>query len=247
MTAEAAALDYGLIVLGGLLGSAHCLGMCGGFALAVGVPARSPWSNLRRQLAFALGRVFTYGVLGGLAAFGGLRLSAALGGWVNVSAIISIAAGLTLIGLGLRSAGVWPGVSGLGRRGSTGAAGALTTEAACLTAPILANFLKGGGLGTVLVAGTLHGLLPCGLVYGFLGLAAGTADPLRGPLVMLCFGFGTMPMMAAIGLGGGLLSPSTRVAVWRTAAWAVFACGVLALTRGVVFLTSDEACPVCVM
>jgi sulfite exporter TauE/SafE len=41
-----------LVLLGGLLGSAHCFGMCGGFAVGVGLGASGFAANLWRQLIY---------------------------------------------------------------------------------------------------------------------------------------------------------------------------------------------------
>jgi sulfite exporter TauE/SafE len=54
--------------------------------------------------------------------------------------------------------------------------------------------------------GLLWGLLPCGLVYSVLLLAASTADAVSGSLVMLAFGIGTMPAMIATGLSAAKLA-----------------------------------------
>ena len=57
-------IELPLVLMSGLLGSAHCLGMCGGFALAIGGGATNVRSNLARQLVYTAGRVFTYMVFG---------------------------------------------------------------------------------------------------------------------------------------------------------------------------------------
>ena len=57
-----------------------------------------------------------------------------------------------------------------------------------------------------LALGLVWGFLPCGLVYSVLLLAASTADPVGGSLVMLSFGLGTMPAMIATGLSASKLS-----------------------------------------
>ena len=45
-------IELPLVFLGGLLGSAHCVGMCGGFALSIGLGARGFAANLGRQLIY---------------------------------------------------------------------------------------------------------------------------------------------------------------------------------------------------
>lgn len=62
-------MELSLIFLSGLLGSAHCIGMCGGFALSIGVGSKSWKNNLARQTVYTLGRAFTYAFLGALVGF----------------------------------------------------------------------------------------------------------------------------------------------------------------------------------
>ena len=52
-------IELPLVFLGGLLGSAHCVGMCGGFALTIGLGARDVAANVCRQLVYTAGRIFT--------------------------------------------------------------------------------------------------------------------------------------------------------------------------------------------
>src|SRR5262245_15231585 len=103
-------IGWFMIFVGGLLSSAHCVGMCGGFALALGAGGRSHAVNLLRQLVYGLGRVFTYTVFGVAAGYAGARLTADWQPLMNVQAVLSIAAGLALIALGLDAAGLlrWP-------------------------------------------------------------------------------------------------------------------------------------------
>src|SRR6516162_3919848 len=101
-------IELPLIFLGGLLGSAHCVGMCGGFALTIGVGAPSFFSNLARQLAYTLGRVLTYSFFGVVAGYAGLWLSRKAGTLVNVQAGLSILAGSLLVFQGLLALGVLP-------------------------------------------------------------------------------------------------------------------------------------------
>jgi len=64
-----------LIFLGGLLGSSHCIGICGPLALALGANQSQLRTNLARQLVFSAGRIFTYSFGGAVAAFSGWWLT----------------------------------------------------------------------------------------------------------------------------------------------------------------------------
>src|SRR4051794_22069701 len=101
-------IELPLVFLGGLLGSAHCVGMCGGVALSIGVGARDLGSNVLRQLMYTLGRVITYSFFGVMAGYGGFWLSRKAGTLVNVQAGLSILAGGLLVFQGLVSLGLVP-------------------------------------------------------------------------------------------------------------------------------------------
>ncbi|HET6425184.1 MAG TPA: sulfite exporter TauE/SafE family protein [Planctomycetaceae bacterium] len=227
-----------LIMLGGLLGSSHCVGMCGGFALMLGMHRTSLWSNLQGQLLYSGGRLATYSVLGGIAGFAGRTLSERVSGFMNIPAMLSLVAGLFLVWEGLHATGL------LARRNHGG------STAGCLMGPLFSSLLKYPGLRNAFCAGVFTGLLPCGLVYAFVSLAAATGDLLNGSAVMVSFGAGTVPLMVLTGTGGVLLSVSQRQRLWRLAAWSVVVTGLLTVTRGVAFLQAGESsppprCPLC--
>ena len=235
-------LPWPLIVVAGLLGSGHCLGMCGPFALAIGTHSASGRSAWLRQLLFAGGRLATYGFLGGVAAGAGLRLSSSTGSLITASGYLAIAAGLFLIAQGLASVGWlhWPSRVRL-------------PEVACVAARAYGSLLSSPHPGPVFLAGLLTGFLPCGLLYGFLALAATTHSILHGAAVMLAFGMGTVPALVATGVGGSLASTLLRARLLRLAAWCVVLTGVVTLARGVSAVaathsgaTEPEAtCPFC--
>ena len=232
-----------LVFVGGVLGSSHCVGMCGGFALALGSGAPGVWSNLRRQAVYSVGRMFTYAVCGAMAGFAGLWLTRQLPALVDAQAVLAVVAGLLLVFQGLSSAGLLP-------RWSRDPARNRAAQAACLGGGLLANFLRRGGWTSVFVAGMLTGLLPCGLVYAFLALASSTSDWLLGMAVMVAFGLGTVPLMVLTGVGGQLLGLSARRHVFQVAAWCVIVAGTLSIVRGAsAFARPDQAappaCPLC--
>ncbi len=227
-----------MALLGGLLGSSHCVGMCGGFAALIGLNTGSPRRNLQAQLIYSLGRLMSYGTLGAVAGFVGQRLTSAMPQLINIPAILCLVAGVFLFREGLLA-------SGLIRRriGSSSAAG-------CLLGPMFSSLLKLPGGRNTFIAGIVTGLLPCGLVYAFVSLAASTGDLSQGLVTMLAFGLGTVPLMVLTGCGAALLSWTARQRLWQFAAWSVMVTGVLTLGRGVAFLSAasadkTEACPFC--
>lgn len=231
-------IEWPLIFLGGLLGSAHCIGMCGGFAFAIGAGTRHGWHNLARQLVYSLGRVTTYAAGGAAAGFGGMRLAHAWEGWVNVPAALAVAAGVLLIVQGTLSAGIWRPRH------------ARLQHAACLAGSMFKSMLSAPGWRGVFVAGLFTGFLPCGLVYAYLAMATSAGDLWRGAAVMTLFGLGTWPLMIVSGVGVSLLSHNSRRKLMFVAAWCVMMTGAITLARGCGFLdlpfrSAPTTCPLC--
>jgi sulfite exporter TauE/SafE len=227
--------EWPLLVASGMVGAAHCLGMCGPFVLAIGSAAADWRTNLRRQIAYSLGRVFTYTVLGATAGFAAAWLGAALPAWTNVPAGLAIAAGLVLVWQGLLAAGVIR-TRGVGGGGCPGGAA-------------FRGLLAARGLVDVFVAGLFTGLLPCGLLYGMLSYAASRHDVVAGMVSMAAFGAGTVPALVAAGLGGSLVGAAGRRRMQAVAAWCLVATGVVSIVRGGSFVSLQGAepagCPFC--
>jgi sulfite exporter TauE/SafE len=64
-------MQWLLIAAGGLLGSGHCIGMCGGFALMLRANRRGLAANVGRQCLLSLGRLFSYSFGGALSGYAG--------------------------------------------------------------------------------------------------------------------------------------------------------------------------------
>ncbi|THF56254.1 sulfite exporter TauE/SafE family protein, partial [Pseudothauera rhizosphaerae] len=106
------ASELWLVFLAGMAGSMHCLGMCGGFACALGADGRGAGATLRRHLVYNLGRVTTYCFLGALAGLAGGWLAGhgGVGAGVGLAqralallaGLLMVAAGLQLLGLPAR-------------------------------------------------------------------------------------------------------------------------------------------------
>lgn len=226
-------LDWSLLFLGGLLGSTHCVGMCGGMAVALGWGSPTWRRNLVRQLAYSGGRVFTYSIAGGLVAAGGLRLSRIDLGWGDPSAWLALLAGIVLIVQGLVTARL------VACRSVAGSP--------CLASGLFRGFLTAPGLGNAFAAGMLTGFLPCGLLYGFLALAASSQQPLVGAAMMSVFAAGTIPLMLLVGVGASRLRPAVRQGLMFLAVASIVVTGGLSMARGVKALATNEAarCPYC--
>src|SRR3546814_16111776 len=100
--------QYLLVFLAGLAGSLHCVGMCGGFACALGSDPRGRAATLRRQLLYNVGRVTTYMFLGALAGTLGSALttgSSADQPLLLAQRGLALVAGLLLVFIGLQFLG----------------------------------------------------------------------------------------------------------------------------------------------
>lgn len=231
-------IELPLIFVGGLLGSAHCIGMCGGFAVTIGSREARWRANLRRQLIYSSGRIFTYAVGGAAAGYAGLRVSLALPIALPAQAMLALFAGTMLIVQGLLAAGVI-------RRTVTGGA------PSCLAGGMLGPLLASPGSLPPFLAGVLTGFLPCGLVYAYLALATSGGNMLAGLAIMAAFGLGTVPAMVATGTGAALFGLAARRRMFRVAAWCIVLTGLIAIARGAMALSSayaatpSGACPLC--
>jgi len=228
-------IEAPLIVVGGLLGAGHCIGMCGGFVLTLGSQAASRRDNLVRQVVYALGRVVVYALAGAFVGFGTARLGLSLSDLVPLQAILALVAGAMLVAEGFFSAGWVPRP--------------FAASGGCPGATVFATLLRAPHLAAVFVAGVVNGMLPCGLVYAYLALAASAGHIGQSALVMALFGVGTLPAMVLTGLAGSLLTHVWRRRIVLVAASCMIVTGALSIWRGVAAFdigTEDRtACPMC--
>jgi sulfite exporter TauE/SafE len=210
---------YAVVFLGGLAGSLHCVGMCGGFPLALAAAGRA--GNLRRQLLYNLGRLNTLLAIGALAGLAGAAV-------VNAAPVLAleralaVVAGVFMLAVGLEGLGLLRGVTAWGARLAQATVGRL-----------LGGAMRSGHPAAALALGVFNAFLPCHLIYAFAARAASTASVGEGMLTMLAFGLGTVPAMLGIGTVGTLVPLAVRPALARGAGVLVLALGLLTIARGV--------------
>ena len=165
----------------GLVGGPHCVAMCGAACAGLG-QAAGPRKNTA-ILGFQLGRILGYSALGALAAasmqgLGWLTIqSAALRPVWTMFHVATLLLGLVLL---LRAQQpLWLEQAGLRIWASAKAFGA-------------------GVGGAPLLLGMLWALLPCGLLYSAVLVAAMAGGPLDGALIMALFALGTGVTMTAV-------------------------------------------------
>jgi hypothetical protein len=174
----------------GLLGGAHCVGMCGGIvgAFTVQLPARQRTWHL--HLAYSTGRIVSYAAAGAImGTIGGAGLL--FGRVLPVQLLLYVLANLMLVGLGLYLAGLANQVARLE------ALGAWLWRR---IQPYGAGLLPADTPAKAFALGMLWGWLPCGLVYSVLATAMLSGGAASGAAVMLAFGLGTLPSLMLAGL-----------------------------------------------
>ena len=174
----------------GLMSGVHCAGMCGGIVGAVSMQLpRNRWPGFY-HLAYNGGRLLSYSVAGvivGALGKSGLLLK----GTMPVQQMLFALASVMLILMGFYLAGIWQGVRYIEHAG-----GLLWKK----IQPYSRSLLPVDSLPKAFGLGVLWGWLPCGLVYTVLLSALAMGDAVRGGLVMLAFGLGTLPNLLAVGL-----------------------------------------------
>jgi len=211
--AESATALLAALVMG-LLGSPHCVGMCGGIAGALAPGSQGGRHGVAASLGPALrlsaGRIASYTLLGALAGALGWVVGDLLGGTGTL--VLRALFGALMVAVGLSLPGWLAGLGWLE------AAGARVWER---MSPALGALVPADRAWKQLAAGALWGWLPCGLVYAALAGAAASGSGTRGALWMACFGLGTLPAVAGMGVLAGRLSELVRGARTRQLAGAM--------------------------
>jgi uncharacterized protein len=197
----------------GLVGSLHCAGMCGPLALALPSTGSSRLGFLFGRLAYNLGRIITYCLLGVI--FGLVGRSLVLAGvqrWVSVALGVLLLAGL----FSSRKLAIWYPVITLIEK--------LKFR--------MAKLLRRRSFVSLLTLGVLNGFLPCGLVYVACAGAIATGGLVSGLKYMAGFGLGTVPLMLGIGLSGHLVPMALRLQLRKAIPISVFLLASLLILRG---------------
>jgi hypothetical protein len=217
-------LEFSLIsvLLVGLLGGVHCVGMCGGIVTALSFATPNNKPSLAMLLGYNLGRIASYALAGAIAGAVGAS-SLLLNDFLPVSRGLYAFASVMMILLGLYLAGLSRAVLVLERVG-----GHIWQR----LQPLMKRLLPVRNAPQAVLVGMVWGWLPCGLVYSVLISALATGSAAQGALVMAVFGVGTLPNLLAMGmLAKHLQTFARRPAVRLMAGLLVATFGVLGLAR----------------
>jgi hypothetical protein len=236
--------ELGVFLLVGLLGGAHCLGMCGplvtvyadrirseretesGPAVGTTTGQRLTTYEVRQHALFNLGRTASYALLGGFFGLVGSVLFdlSALVGTVDtlVRAVSGIVVGLFVVAVGVRYA--------LGRQGTHSVLGSerLGRAFQWVSARVGGRATDRGIVGL----GLVHGILPCPLLYPAFLYAFARGSPLGGAAALGVLGLGTFPTLFLYGTIIQSVDVTHRQRLHRLLGVAFLLMGWMALSHG---------------
>lgn len=201
----------------GLVGSLHCMGMCGPIAIAIPLHKDNWLMKITGGLLYNSGRIITYGILGAI--FGLLGRGIQLAGLQQWSSIV--------LGIIMILSVLFPVLF----KEKIKIDKIFTGYASRLIGSFRKLFTK-SSLGSLLFIGLLNGLLPCGLVYMAIAGAINTNDVMMGVAFMVVFGIGTTPALLAVSLVGNVISIGFRNKVKRIIPVFIVILGILFILRG---------------
>ena len=204
-------------IIFGLLGSFHCLGMCGPIAFMLPVDRSNKIKRFLQITVYHLGRIATYGLLGLLFGFLGEGFY-----FFGFQQYLSIIIGVIMILVVLLPKNKYTQFT--------------------IVKPIykvltrlknrLGKELKKKRFDTFFTIGFLNGFLPCGLVYMAIFASIATADIVQGSLYMILFGLGTIPLMTIFVYLGNFTTGLVRKRIQQIIPIAVVAIAMLFILRG---------------
>ena len=206
----------GIGFLMGLIGSVHCIGMCGPLTMALPFSLQK---NIFKYLAMALyhtGKIMSYAILGLIVGLFGKQLFV-----IDTQQSISI-----IIGVFMLVYVVWIYLVKVNTR---------FNPLQFIQVPILkalSSLFKNKHVTVFIVLGFLNGLLPCGMVYLALGSAMSTGHPLDAAIFMAFFGIGTMPALLMVAVCGQMVNFEWRRKLQKALPVFIFGMGVMLILRG---------------
>lgn len=201
----------------GLLGSFHCIGMCGPIALMLPIGKSTPLQKGVKISLYNLGRITSYAIIGlvfgllgeGLMTFGVQQQISILIGIIMILAVLIPSSKLNrfkvtqplyrLIGKVKKEMGI---------------------------------ALKKDANSTFFQLGFLNGFLPCGLVYMAVFASIATPGLWESAVYMMVFGLGTVPIMAGVIYFKSHIEQITRWNPRKIIPYAVVILGILFILRG---------------
>ncbi|MBK7408473.1 MAG: sulfite exporter TauE/SafE family protein [Saprospirales bacterium] len=204
----------------GLLGSLHCVGMCGPIALSLPYQGAGRLAAIGNALLYNLGRTATYVMIGSL--FGLLGKGIFLAGYQSA---LSISMGVLMLILAFFSTNLESRVARL----------PLLQGPLLRLKSALGNLIRARSRSSFFSIGLLNGLLPCGLVYMAVVGAVSTGSVWKGAAYMGLFGLGTIPLMLLTALAGNWIGVKLRRRVRAVLPFMLVLIAALLIFRGLNF------------
>jgi sulfite exporter TauE/SafE len=201
----------------GLLGSLHCVGMCGPIAFMLPVDRTNSFKKITQITVYHTGRILAYSILGLL--FGLIGKSLYLFGFQQQLSIIVGVLMIVLVIIPYKTLGKYNLSRPINRIISKVKSG-------------LGKALKKKTADTFITIGFLNGFLPCGLVYMAVFGAVATGSILEGSLYMILFGIGTIPLMTSAIYLGKFLNSNIKQRIQKAVPVFVVIIGALFILRG---------------
>ena len=199
----------------GLMGSLHCVGMCGPIALALPLRGNTIWQKILGSLLWGTGKIVTYSLMGALFGLIGAGFK-----FLGYQQVISVAIGALMV-LSVFLPSLFTRFTG----------GRVTA----LFNPVrrgMQQLFREKNNKALFLIGLFNGLLPCGLVYMAVAGAIGTGDFRMAIGYMALFGLGTMPLLLLISVLGNLVSQTIRKQINKAIPVVVVLIGIIFILRG---------------
>ncbi|MFT5297865.1 MULTISPECIES: sulfite exporter TauE/SafE family protein [unclassified Colwellia] len=214
-------IDYLSAFIIGLLGSGHCIGMCGGITtmLTSAISPQQKGSDKFKLVgAYNVGRIFSYSLIGAIVGFSSSIAIKNIGvplGFLRLFAAVF----LILLGLYLGQWLMW--LSKVEKMGKF---------LWRYLSPLSKRFIPINNAKQALALGAVWGWLPCGLVYSTLTWSLASGSALSGALIMTSFGLGTLPALLSLSLGSfGIKSLVTNTKFKKIMALMIISYGIYSL------------------
>lgn len=201
----------------GLVGSLHCVGMCGPIAFMLPVDRTNTYKKVSQIAVYHIGRLLAYSIIG--LVFGLIGKSLYIFGFQQQ---LSIAIGVLMIVVVVVPQAVF------NRYNFSKPVYRLISK----VKSALGTALKKKTADTFLTIGFLNGFLPCGLVYMALFAAIASGNALSGSLYMATFGLGTVPLMTTAIYFSHFLKGAARQRIQKIIPVFVILIGVIFILRG---------------
>jgi len=201
----------------GLLGSFHCIGMCGPIAFMLPVDRSSSTRKVIQITTYHVGRMLAYASIG--LVFGLVGKSLYIFGIQQQLSIIIGALMIMIVLIPTQTFNKYNFSKPI-------------YKVISKVKSALGQALKKKTADTFLTIGFLNGFLPCGLVYMAVFASLATGNALQSSLYMVLFGLGTIPLMTSAIYLGKFLNANIKQRITKAIPVFVIAIGILFILRG---------------